>query len=65
MVRYCHAKGIPVVARGAGTGLSGGALPIEDGVILSLAKFNNILDIDADNRMAMVQPMRAVQPIQD
>jgi len=56
VVRYCHANGIPIVARGAGTGLSGGALPIEDGVVLSLAKFNRILDIDADNRSAVVQP---------
>ena len=56
VVRYCHGNGIPVVAWGAGTGLSGGALPIEDGVVLSLAKFNSILDIDADNRMAVVQP---------
>ena len=45
-----------MVARGAGTGLSGGALPLENGVLLSLAKFNRILEIDADNRLARVQP---------
>ena len=56
VVRYCHGNGIPIVARGAGTGLSGGALPIEEGVILSLAKFNKILDVDAGNRTALVQP---------
>jgi len=56
VVRYCHRHSIPVVARGAGTGLSGGALPIEQGIVLSLAKFNEILSIDADNRSAVVQP---------
>ncbi len=56
ILKTCHAKGIPVVARGAGTGLSGGALPIDNGVLLSLAKFNRILEIDAENRMARVEP---------
>ena len=55
-MRICHANDVPVVARGAGTGLSGGALPLDDGVLLSLAKFNRILDIDTDNRRATVQP---------
>jgi len=48
--------GVPVVARGAGTGLSGGALPRHDGILLSLAKFNRILGLDVDNRTARVQP---------
>ena len=56
VLRLCSAQGVPVVARGAGTGLSGGALPLADGVLLSLAKFNRILAIDADNRTARVQP---------
>ncbi len=56
IMRLCHQLEIPVVARGAGTGLSGGALPLEDGLLLSLAKFNQILDIDAANAMATVQP---------
>jgi glycolate oxidase len=56
IMRLCHAQQVPVVARGAGTGLSGGALPLENGVLLSLAKFRNILNIDADNAMATVQP---------
>ncbi|MCG7900456.1 MAG: FAD-binding protein, partial [Candidatus Thiodiazotropha weberae] len=47
---------IPVVARGAGTGLSGGALPHEQGVLLSLARLNKIIEIDRDNRLACVQP---------
>jgi len=53
---YCHQHKVPVVARGAGTGLSGGALPLANGVLLSLARFNSILDIDLDNRLARVQP---------
>ena len=56
IMRLCSKMNIPVVARGAGTGLSGGALPLEDGVLLSLAKFNKILDIDVANAMARVQP---------
>lgn len=56
VMRICHAAGVPVVARGAGTGLSGGALPLADGVLLSLARFNRILDIDTDNLMAVVEP---------
>ena len=56
VLRYCHAHELPVVARGAGTGLSGGALPHEDGVLLSLAKFNRILEIDPRHCLARVQP---------
>ncbi len=52
----CSEHNVPVVARGAGTGLSGGALPLADGVLLSLAKFNQILDVDLQNRCARVQP---------
>lgn len=56
ILNYCYRHDISVVARGAGTGLSGGALPIEEGVLLSLAKFKNILEVDADARVARVQP---------
>ena len=56
VLHACRVHGVPVVARGAGTGLSGGALPLADGVVLSLARFNRILAIDADNRLARVQP---------
>ena len=52
----CHAHRVPVVARGAGTGLSGGALPHEQGVLLSLAKFKNIININPKRRIARVQP---------
>ncbi|MEY6432423.1 FAD-linked oxidase C-terminal domain-containing protein [Thioalkalicoccus limnaeus] len=56
ILRHCHDRGVPVVARGAGTGLSGGALPAADGVLLSLARFNRILALDPVNRTARVQP---------
>jgi glycolate oxidase len=56
VLRTCARLGVPVVARGAGTGLSGGALPHREGVLLSLAKFNRILEIDRDNRVARVEP---------
>src|ERR1700752_918190 len=50
---YCHEHGIRVVPRGAGTSLSGGALPLADGVLLGMAKFNRIRAIDYDNRLAV------------
>lgn len=56
IVKICSHLRIPVVARGAGTGLSGGALPHEGGIILGLSRFNKILDIDLENQMARVQP---------
>ena len=55
VLRTCHALGVPVVARGAGTGLSGGAMPHALGVTLSLAKFNRILKVDPASRTAVVQ----------
>jgi len=55
VLRACHGLGVPVVARGAGTGLSGGAMPHALGVTMSLAKFNNILKIDPLSRTAVVQ----------
>jgi glycolate oxidase len=56
VLRFCHGEGIKVVPRGAGTSLSGGALPLEDGVLLGMAKFNRIRDIDFANRVAVVEP---------
>ena len=56
VLRLCHRHGVPVVARGAGTGVSGGALPLDNGVLLSLAKFTRILELDPANRLARVQP---------
>ncbi|PMZ26689.1 glycolate oxidase subunit GlcD [Pseudomonas sp. FW306-02-F04-BA] len=56
VLKLCHAHRVPVVARGAGTGLSGGALPLEKGVLLVMARFNQILHIDPAARTARVQP---------
>jgi glycolate oxidase len=56
VMKLCAQHRVPVVARGAGTGLSGGALPHSEGVLLSLAKFNRILEIDVLNRTATVGP---------
>jgi glycolate oxidase subunit GlcD len=56
VVAALHAEGIEVVPRGAGTGLSGGALATENGVIVGLARMNRILEIDPDNRLARLQP---------
>jgi len=55
IMRICHANDTPVVARGAGTGLSGGALPIAEGVLLSLSKLNQILEVDPILKVARVQ----------
>lgn len=52
----CHRQNIPVVARGAGTGLAGGALPVDGGIVLGLSKMNKILEIDPVNRRAKLQP---------
>ena len=56
LLELCHQRRVPVVARGAGTGLSGGALPLEKGVLLVMARFNRILHIDPAARSARVQP---------
>jgi len=56
ILKLCSQHNIPVVARGAGTGLSGGSLPLENGILLSLTKFIKIIEIDADRRIARVQP---------
>jgi glycolate oxidase len=56
VLAYCHQEGIKVVPRGAGTSLSGGALPLADGVLLGMAKFNRIREIDYDNRVVVAEP---------
>ena len=56
VLRYCKQAGVKVVPRGAGTSRSGGALPLADGVLLGMAKFNRILDIDYENRCVVAQP---------
>lgn len=56
IVRVCHRELIPFVARGSGTGLSGGALPVENGIVISLARMNRIVEIDYPNARAVVEP---------
>jgi glycolate oxidase len=56
VVRVCASAGLPFVARGAGTGLSGGALPVADGIVISLARMDRILEIDLDSQRVVVQP---------
>ncbi len=56
VIRICYRERIPFVPRGSGTGLSGGALPIEGGVVISLARMNRILDVDLPNQRIVLQP---------
>ena len=56
IVRVCHRERIPFVARGSGTGLSGGALPVQNGVVISLARMNRILEVDLPNARVIVEP---------
>src|SRR5881394_384435 len=55
-VGFCHRERIPFVARGSGTGLSGGALPVENGIVISLARMNRILEVDFPNARVVVEP---------
>ncbi|MBI2920216.1 MAG: FAD-binding protein [Planctomycetes bacterium] len=65
LMRVAHAHNIPVTPRGAGTGLSGGALPVKGGLALSLEKMNRILEIDRANLMAVVEPGVITQVLQE
>ena len=56
ILKYCYEENIKVIPRGAGTGLSGGALPLQDAIVLGLGKFNKILKIDFENRCVVTQP---------
>ena len=56
ILAYCNQERIKVVPRGAGTGLSGGSLPLNDAILLGLGKFNKILEIDFDNKCVVAQP---------
>lgn len=56
VVRACHREQVPFVARGSGTSLSGGSLPVEDGIVIALNRMNRVLSVDADARTAVVQP---------
>ena len=56
VVRVCHRERIPFVARGSGTGLSGGALPVAGGIVISLARMKRILEVDLPNARVVVEP---------
>src|SRR5512138_2168205 len=56
VVRACHEAAVPFTARGGGTGLSGGSIPVEGGVLIALVKMNRILDVDLANLRAVVEP---------
>ena len=56
ILRVCHRERIPFVARGSGTGLSGGALPVENGIVISLTRMNHILEIDLPNARVVAEP---------
>ena len=56
IIRICHRERMPFVARGSGTGLSGGALPVENGIVISLARMNRILEVDFPNARVVVEP---------
>ncbi len=56
LVRFCHREKLPFVARGSGTSLSGGSLPVTDGIVIALNRLNRILRLDAEQRIAVVEP---------
>jgi len=55
-VRWCHEHSVPFVARGSGTSLSGGSLPVADGIVIALNRLNRIIELDPDQRIAVVEP---------
>ena len=61
----CHDRGVPLVVRGAGTGYTGGAVPLHGGVVLSLERLNRILEIDEENLLAIVEPNVITGDLQD
>lgn len=64
-VRWCHTHGVPFVARGSGTSLSGGSLPVADGIVIALNRLNKILSLDPAQRIAVVQPGVVNQHVSD
>ncbi len=65
LMKYCHERNIPVTPRGAGTGLSGGALPVMGGVVLSTERLNKIINIDEDNLQVITEPGVITQVLQE
>ncbi len=64
-LKFCNENGIPVIPRGAGTGVTGGAVPVRGGVVLSLEKMNRIIEIDRENMVALVEPGAITRDIQE
>lgn len=64
-LRLCNERGVPVIPRGAGTGVTGGAVPVRGGVVLSVEKMNRILEIDRENMVAVVEPGAVTGAVQD
>ena len=65
IVKYCYLNNIPITTRGRGTGNTGGSVPIENSIVLSLEKMNKVIAIDIDNRLAIVQPGVINKTLQD
>ncbi|WP_018954253.1 FAD-binding oxidoreductase [Thioalkalivibrio sulfidiphilus] len=65
VVRLCHEHGVPLTARGRGTGTTGATVPVRGGVVLSLERMDRILEVDPDNRLMVVQPGVTNQAVQD
>ena len=65
IVKYCYLNNIPITTRGRGTGNTGGSVPIENSIVLSLEKMNKVIEIDIDNRLAIVQPGVINKTLQD
>ena len=65
IARLCNEHRVPLVIRGAGTGYTGGAVPVHGGVVMSMERFNRILDIDEENLLAVVQPAVITRELQD
>ena len=64
-VRWCHDKQVPFVARGSGTSLSGGSMPVAGGIVIALNRLNKILSLDPDDRIAVVEPGVVNQRVSD
>ena len=65
VVRLCNEQLVPLIARGRGTGTTGGTVPLRGGLVLSLERMDRVIDVDADNRVAVVEPGTTNQSLQD
>ena len=64
-MRFCREEGVPFVARGSGTSLSGGSLPVEEGIVITLNRLNRIKELDVEQRIAVVEPGVINQAVTD